>query len=192
MAYLKVEKPRFLFLEGSAGAKATAVAAAVAPPDASAARTGTSAAHAGSSVDRPAAGAPAPTPGACSSAASAALDERGAGSHLSGGLPPVTFFFFFPRRRVLRRCRGRESLLLAQPELFISLLPALLAPDPALLLLRRPLLFPPLRRPLLFLPLRRARVPGLGVWAGQTARRSRPPSAREDETSKSRRQMENG
>jgi hypothetical protein len=53
MAYLNVEKPRFLFLEGSAGAKATVVAATVVPPDASAA-------HATSSVDRPAAGAPVP------------------------------------------------------------------------------------------------------------------------------------
>jgi hypothetical protein len=53
MAYLKVDKPCFLFLEGSASAKATTVSAAVAPPDASAAHTGTSTAHAASSVDRP-------------------------------------------------------------------------------------------------------------------------------------------
>jgi hypothetical protein len=51
-------------------------------------RAGTSAACAASSVDCPAAGASALAPGACSSAASVALDEGGAGSHLSGGAPP--------------------------------------------------------------------------------------------------------
>jgi hypothetical protein len=63
--YLKVEKPLFLFLEGSMGAVAAADVATVALPDASAARAGTSAARAGtsaacatSSVDRPAAGRP--------------------------------------------------------------------------------------------------------------------------------------
>jgi hypothetical protein len=44
-AYLKVEKPRFLFLEGSADAVAAAGVAATALPDASMAR-------AASSVDR--------------------------------------------------------------------------------------------------------------------------------------------
>jgi hypothetical protein len=58
MAYLRVEKPRFLFIEGSTGAEATADVATVALPDASAARAGTSAACATSSVDRPAAGRP--------------------------------------------------------------------------------------------------------------------------------------
>jgi hypothetical protein len=56
MAYLRVEKPHFLFLEGSAGAEATTDVATVALSDASAARTGTSAACVASSVDRPAAG----------------------------------------------------------------------------------------------------------------------------------------
>jgi hypothetical protein len=85
MTYLRVEKPCFLFLEGSTGAEAMADAATIAPPDASAARAGTSAVRAASSVDRPAAGAPTPAPGTCSSAASAALGEGGAGSHPSGG-----------------------------------------------------------------------------------------------------------
>jgi hypothetical protein len=86
MAYLRVEKPRFLFLEGSMSAKAMAdiatvalLAASAACADTSTARTGTSAACAASSVDRPTAGASAPSPGACSSAA---LGEGGAGSHL--------------------------------------------------------------------------------------------------------------
>jgi hypothetical protein len=101
-----------------------------------------------------------------------------------GGLPPFTFLFlFFLRRRVLRRHRGRGPLLLAQLKLFISLLPALPAPDPPLLLPRRPLLFPPLRH---------AHAPGLGLWAGRAAQRSRPPSAREDEALESRQHMTKG
>jgi hypothetical protein len=87
IAYLKVEKPRFLFLEGATGAVEAAGITTAALPDASAAR-------AASYVDRLVAGASAPAPGACSSAASAALGE--------GGLPPVTFFLFsLSRRRVL-------------------------------------------------------------------------------------------
>jgi hypothetical protein len=69
--YLKVEKPCFLFLEGSTGAVEAAAVATAALRDASAAR-------AASPTDRPAAGASAPAPGACSSAASAALGEGGA------------------------------------------------------------------------------------------------------------------
>jgi hypothetical protein len=88
MAYHRVEKPRFLFLEGSTGAEAAVDVATVALPNASAARAGTSTARVASSVDRPAAGASAPAPGACSSAASAALGEGGACSHLSGGARP--------------------------------------------------------------------------------------------------------
>jgi hypothetical protein len=80
IAYLKVEKPRILFLEGSTGAAAATDVATVALSDASVAR-------AASSIDRPAAGAAAPPPGAFSSAASTALVEGGAGSHLSGGRP---------------------------------------------------------------------------------------------------------
>jgi hypothetical protein len=91
MAYLKVEKPRFLFLEGSTSAVAVADVATVALPGASAARAGTSAAHAASSVDRLAAGTPTSAPGARSSAASVALGEGGAGSHLSGGPAPCRF-----------------------------------------------------------------------------------------------------
>jgi hypothetical protein len=82
--YLRVEKPCFLFLEGSAGAVGVADVATAAPPDASAVRAGTSAARATSLVGRLATGAPAPAPGACSLAVSAVLGEGGAGSHLSG------------------------------------------------------------------------------------------------------------
>jgi hypothetical protein len=88
VAYLKVEKPRFLFLEGSADAEAAADVAAAALPDASAARTGASAMRVAPSVDRLVAGAPVLAPGACSSAASTALGEGAAGSHLSRGAYP--------------------------------------------------------------------------------------------------------
>jgi hypothetical protein len=57
MSYLREEKPRFHFLEGSAGAEATADAATIAPPNDSTTRAGTSVARASSSVDRSTAGA---------------------------------------------------------------------------------------------------------------------------------------
>jgi hypothetical protein len=56
--YLKLEKPRFLFLEGSGGAATMAVVAADAP----AALAGAAAVHAASSIDRQAAGTSAPAP----------------------------------------------------------------------------------------------------------------------------------
>jgi hypothetical protein len=141
MAYLRVEKPCFLFLEGSTGAEAAVDVATVALPEASAAR-------AASSVDRPAVDASAPDPGACSSTASATLGEGAAGSHLSGGPAPITLLLllFLIRRRILRGCWGRESLLLTQPEFFVPLLPPFPLPDPSLLLARCPLLLLLLRR----------------------------------------------
>jgi hypothetical protein len=81
VAYLTVEKPRFLFLEGSTGVVSAADVATAALPDTSAARTA-------SLMDCLATGTPAPAPGAGSSAASAALGEGGAGSHLSGRSRP--------------------------------------------------------------------------------------------------------
>jgi hypothetical protein len=100
--YLRVEKPRFLFLEGSTGAVGVADVATAAPPDASAVRAGTSAARAASIIDRLAKGAPAPAPDACSLAAPTALGEEGAGSHLSKRArpPPITLFLLLSRRRV--------------------------------------------------------------------------------------------
>jgi hypothetical protein len=83
IAYFKVEKPRFLFLEGSAGAVVAAAVATTALTDASVARAGASAARAVSSTDRPTAGASVPALGACSFAASAALDKGG------GRVPPL-------------------------------------------------------------------------------------------------------
>jgi hypothetical protein len=139
-AYLKVEKPRFLFLEGSADAVAAAGVAATALPD-------TSTACATSSVDRLAAGTSTPAPGTCPSAASVALGEGAQAPTSQGGLPPVAFFLLsFSRRRVLRGRRRGESLLLAQPVFFVPLFPAHPPPDPSLLLARRSLLLPLLRR----------------------------------------------
>jgi hypothetical protein len=60
IAYLKVEKPRFLFLEGSTGVFVAVAAAAAAHPDTSAARAGAFVARAAPSVDRLVAGASAP------------------------------------------------------------------------------------------------------------------------------------
>jgi hypothetical protein len=97
-AYLKVEKPRFLFLEGSTGVVVAGVVATAALLDTSAAHAGASVACAIPSTECPVAGASTPAPGACSSTASAALGERGAGSQLSGGAPPITLFFLLRRR----------------------------------------------------------------------------------------------
>jgi hypothetical protein len=83
-AYLKVEKPRFLFLEGSAGAAVAPVFAAAAVPDAPAALAGASAVCAASSTNHPVAGSFAPTAGTCSSTTSAPLCDGGGGFHLSG------------------------------------------------------------------------------------------------------------
>jgi hypothetical protein len=179
MAYLRVEKPCFLFLEGSAGAEATVDASTVAPPDASAARAGTSAACVASSVDRSAADTSAPAPGACSFAASAALGEGGVGSHLSGGpprhfppplLPPMTSTPTSPGEKV-PAARAAGTLRLSAPGA-----PGAGSPAPSYA--------PPAP-----VPAATPRALGLGVWAGRTAQRSRPPSAREDETSESRRHM---
>jgi hypothetical protein len=158
MAYLRVEKPRFLFLVGSVGAKATTVAATVAPPDASVAR-------ATSSVDRPTAGASTPAPGACSSAASATLGEGGAGSHLSGTSTLTSPGEKSPAARAVGTLR----------------LIALGVGSPA-----------PSSAPPAPIPATAPRALELRVWAGQTAQRLRPPSAREDETSESRRHTAKG
>jgi hypothetical protein len=95
-AYLKVEKPHLLFLEGSTDA---VVAAGVAPavlPDASVACAGASAGRAASSVDRLAAGASALTPGTCYPAACAARGEGGTSSHLSEGTFPPSLYSSYP------------------------------------------------------------------------------------------------
>jgi hypothetical protein len=84
VVYLKVENPRFLFLEGSTDAVAAAGGAAAALPDASATCADASVARTASSVDRLVAAAP----GACSSAASAALGEGAQAPTSQGACPP--------------------------------------------------------------------------------------------------------
>jgi hypothetical protein len=86
--YLMVEKPRFLFLEGSGGTAGLPVVAAVAPAGVPAVLIGASATRAASSTDRPAADILAPAAGTCSTAASAARGDGGEGFHLSGAACP--------------------------------------------------------------------------------------------------------
>jgi hypothetical protein len=67
--HLKLENPRFLFLEGWKGTSAAPVGASVVPD--------------GTSSDSPVTGGSAPASGSNSTAASSASGDRGTGSHLS-------------------------------------------------------------------------------------------------------------
>jgi hypothetical protein len=179
IAYLRVEKHRFLFLEGSAGADATDDAATVEPPDASAVRASTSAACAASSVDCPAAGASAPTPGACSSAASAALGEGGAGSHLSGGAcPPSLSSSSSSSYDEYSDIAGGESPCCSRSRNSSSLCSWRRIPRSFFCAARSYFCRCTARA--------RARARGVGE---RTAQRSWPPSVREDETSETWRHM---
>jgi hypothetical protein len=140
-----------------------AVVTTAALPDASAAR-------AASSIDRPAAGASAPAPGACSSPASAALGEGGAGFHLSGEpthhhsplLPPLptTSSSGSPGERApAAHAPGTpRSVAPSAPAAGCSS-PSCVRPAPAPVVTRR------------------ERLLGPGVWAGQTMRRPQSSSA---------------
>jgi hypothetical protein len=82
--------------------------ATTALPDSFAVCVGASTARTASSVNCLVTGASAPAPGACSSAASAALGEGAQAPTSQEGLPPVAFFLLsLSRRRVLRGRRGR-------------------------------------------------------------------------------------
>jgi hypothetical protein len=135
--YLKLEKPRFLFLEGLRGTSTAPVIAAAALADAPAVLASASVACAGSSTDRS-------TAGACSSAASTALGDEGGGFHLSAG-PPSLSSYSSSSDDEFSGVAGGEPLLLTQLVLLIPLLPTLLAPDPPLLPARCLLLFTLLR-----------------------------------------------
>jgi hypothetical protein len=157
-AHLKLEKPHFLFLEGSGGAAVALASTAVAPTGASAALASSSAKDpatgaftpaAGSSVEDPATGAFTPAAGASSAAAPTARGDGGGGFHLSrrrGARPPllpsscsssdVEFTGVVRGRPRCLRCRV----------LLVLLLSALLLSDSPLIRTRRPLLFPPLHR----------------------------------------------
>jgi hypothetical protein len=80
--YLKLEKPRFLFREGSEAATTAPVAGTAALTDAPAALACAYAVHVASSADCPAAGTSAPTTGIYSSTASAALGDGGGGCRM--------------------------------------------------------------------------------------------------------------
>jgi hypothetical protein len=88
VTYLRVEKPRFLFLGGSVTVAAAPDVAAAAPLVASTACASATAARVTSLVGCLAAGAPTPAPGAVSSAASAALGEGAQAPTSRGKLVP--------------------------------------------------------------------------------------------------------
>jgi hypothetical protein len=90
-AHLKLEKPHFLFLEGSEGATIVLVGVA-------AALAGASAALADPSTDVPAAGASAPTTGTYPRPPPRPV-ATGAGDSTSQGGAPVTLLFLLRRRR---------------------------------------------------------------------------------------------
>jgi hypothetical protein len=161
-AYLKLEKPRFHFLEGSGGAVAALIVAAVALADAPAALAGAPVARAGTcSTNRPAVGASTPTVGACSTASSAAHGDGGGGFHLSeGARPPSLSSSSSSDDDEFSSIAGGRALLLAQPVLLTLPLSALPPPDSPLI---------PARRLLLFLSLR-----GMGSRPCLRCRRVRP------------------
>jgi hypothetical protein len=127
--YLRLQKPRFLFLEGSVRAVVAPVVAAAVLVDELAALADASAARTASSTGCPAAGAPAPVP--------RPPPLKGPAPRRSPPPPPVTMSS--------RESPWGEPLLLAQPVLFALLLPALPPLDSCFLLARRQLLYPPLR-----------------------------------------------
>jgi hypothetical protein len=99
LAYLRVEKPRFLFPGGSAGVVTAADIATAAPPVAYAVRAGTFAVCAASGV--------------VSSAASVALGEGRMLPPLGESSSPIALLLLHFRRRVLRSRQGGESQLVA-------------------------------------------------------------------------------
>jgi hypothetical protein len=126
---------------------ATADMATAAPPAIFAARADASAARVASLIGCLAVGAPAPTPGAVSSATSAALGEGGEGSHLSEGAHPPSLSSSSSSDDEYSEVAAEESPCCSHSR-NSSLLRsrALPSPDPLLLLARRLLLLPPLRR----------------------------------------------
>jgi hypothetical protein len=140
-ARLKLEKPRFLFLEGSGGAT-------VAPAGAAVVLAGTSAAPAGSSAEDPTAGASTPAAGA-SSRPPPWLVVTGLGDSTSRGAHPPSLPSSSSSSSDDEFTSivggGGESLLLAQPVPLVLLLSALPPPDSPLLRACRLLLFQLLR-----------------------------------------------
>jgi hypothetical protein len=160
----KLEKPHFLFLEGSGGAPTVPVAVAAALADAPAALASASAVRAASFTDRSAAGASAPAAGACFSATSMALGDGGGGFHLSGGARPTSLFSSSSSSDAeFSGVTGGESP-------FCSLAPGAPAARSSSPSSARPAPAP--------VAARRGRPLGLGAWAGHTAWCSSSPSAK--------------
>jgi hypothetical protein len=171
-AYLRVEKPRFLFLGGSAGVVAAADVATAAPPVTSTARVA-------SLMGCLAEGALAPAPGALSSAASATLGEGAQAPTSWGELvphrspPPPRSTTSTPNSpgRTVPTARAAKTLHSSVPGAPVagssSSSCALPAPVPTAAPHMHTL--------------------GLGEWAGRTARRSRSPAARKERKVRRRR-----
>jgi hypothetical protein len=168
-AYLRVENPRFLFLGGSVGTVAAAGVATALPPVVPAARAGASTARVTSLVGCLAAGTPALAPDVASSAASAAW-VRGAKAPTSRGEPvphrspppPPRPMTSTPKSRGRRAPAARAA---GTPHSSIPGAPVAGSSSPSY-------------TPPALAPAAAPRALGLGVWAGQTARRSRPSPAR--------------
>jgi hypothetical protein len=179
VAYLKLEKARFLFLEGSGGAPTMPVAAAAVLADAPAALVGASAVRAAFSTDRSEAGASAPAASACSSVA---LGDGGGGLHLSGGLAPRHSLPPPPRLTT----SSPESLGERDPAAHAAGTPHPAAPGVPVVGFSSPSYAPPF---LALAAARRGRSPGPGALVDPTVRHPRSPSAngiRQDHTDTSR------
>jgi hypothetical protein len=176
-----VEKPCFLFLEGSAEAAVAPVAAVAALLDDTTVRAGTSAARATSSTDCPAEGAPAPAPGACFSAATAALSEGARDSTSRGESAPHHSLLPPPTTTSTPGLRGERV-----PTACAAGIPRPVVPGASATGSSAPSCAPPTLAPAVA---PRARPLGLGTWAGRTAWRPWPPSARKSEVSESHRRV---
>jgi hypothetical protein len=170
IAYLKVEKPRFLFIEGSTGVVVAAAVAAAALPDASTACADAFVARAAPSVDCLAAGASAPAPGTCPSAASAALGE-GAQDPTPRG-EPAPHHSLLPPPATTSTPRLSEE---RDPAVRVAGTPRPSVPGAPAAESSAPSCAPPALDPA---AAPRVRMRGLGAWAGWTTRRPRPPFAR--------------
>jgi hypothetical protein len=144
---------------------------------------GTSSTRAASLMDCLAVGAPAPTPGACSSAASTALGEGSAGSHLSAGACPPSLSSSSSSSSSddeYSEVAGGESSYCSHcrnSSLLCSWRSC------------RRILFSFLHAARSYSRRCATRALGLGAWAGRTARRSRSPAARDERKLRARRHL---
>jgi hypothetical protein len=167
-AYLKLEKPRFLFLEGSGAVAAMPVAATTALADAPVALASPSAVRAASSTNRPVAGTSAPLapvpPLRPSATGVGDSTSRGEPAPHRSPLPPPTTTNSLGssgERAPAARVAGTPRSIAPGAPAAGSSSPSCVWPAPTPIAARR-------RRPL-----------GLRVWASQTVRRPRSPSIKE-------------